>query len=296
MGSADVVPGVSGGTIALVLGIYERLIDNIRLGARVLGRAVRGDLDGAKEAFTRIDWLFLLPLLAGILIAVVSLASLIDTALEDHPEEMAGLFSGLVAGSIIVAWGLLKKAEAIHAVIAVVVGAIVFALLGIQVDALDNPNLIVFFCAGAVAICAMILPGISGSFILLMIGMYAPVLDVVSERDVGTAAVIGLGAVVGLALFSTLLHKVLELHHDIVIAVMIGLMIGSFRVLWPWPHGVGIVSEEAEEVIDGTGLEWPDGDWTWPVILAAIAFVAVLAIAAIGACTASTHEAHRQDA
>lgn len=282
MGAADIVPGVSGGTIALVFGIYERLIDNIRLGAAVLGAAVRGDLSEARTRLTLVDWLFLIPLLMGILAAVATLAGVIKRALEDHPEPMAGLFSGLVAASIIVAWRLLRDANRLHIIIAAAVGIIVFVLLGFQSEAIADPSLLAFFGAGALAICAMILPGISGSFLLLMIGMYAPVLDIVSERDMVKVAAVGLGTVVGLALFSTLLHRVLESHHDRVLAVMIGLMIGSFRVLWPWPDGVGIVSDETAEAVDGTLIEWPDGNAAWPISLGVIAFIAILAISLIG--------------
>jgi putative membrane protein len=130
----------------------------------------------------------------------------------------------------------------------------------------------------------MILPGISGSFILLMIGMYGAVIEAVDQRELGNAALVALGCVIGLALFSSALGWVLERAFDPVMAALIGLMLGSLRVLWPWPNGVGVISDVPEEVRDGTGLAWPPtaGDWLVPSLLAVVAVVVVLAIAQVG--------------
>ena len=284
MGAADVVPGVSGGTIALVLGIYQQLIDTIRDGARALGTLAKGDVRGFIERVKALDFLFLIPLGVGILLAVGSLASVIETQLEDNPENMAGLFFGLVAASVVVAFGLLTERTPQLAVIAAVVAVAVFFLLGFQSGPIADPSPLVFVGTGALAICAMILPGISGSFIMLMIGMYAAVLGVIHDREIGKMALIALGCVIGLALFSSLLGWVLERAFNPVMAALIGLMLGSLRVLWPWPNGVGVIAEDESEVIDGTGLEWPASDeWFQPTALAVIAVVAVLAIARVGA-------------
>jgi putative membrane protein len=283
MGAADVVPGVSGGTIALVVGIYQTLIDTIREGARALGTLLRGDIKGFWTRVTALDFLFLLPLGAGILTAVVSLASVIETQLHDNPENMAGLFFGLVAASVVVALGLILERTAQTWIVIAVAAVAVFFLLGFQSGPIADPSPLVFLGAGALAICAMILPGISGSFILLMIGMYAAVIQTIDERNFGDAALIGLGCIIGLALFSTVLGWVMERAFDTVMAVLIGLMLGSLRVLWPWPNGVGVISEDQSEVIDGTGLEWPAGDeWFQPVGLAVIAVVVVLGVAELG--------------
>ncbi|MEZ5168714.1 MAG: DUF368 domain-containing protein [Acidimicrobiales bacterium] len=268
MGAADVVPGVSGGTVALVLGIYQRLIDSIRDGARALGMLLRGDLAEFRRRIRHLDFAFLVPLLAGIGLAVVSLAGVIETQLHDNPENMAGLFFGLVAGSVVVAVRLVPGPHAPLVPITAVVAVAVFALLGFQSGPVSDPSPLVFFGAGALAICAMILPGISGSFILLMIGMYAAVISAVHDRDLGTVASIALGCLVGLALFSSLLGWVLERAFRPVMAALIGLMLGSLRVLWPWPNGVGVISEDQSQVIDGTGLAWPAGDeWFTPTAL-----------------------------
>ncbi len=284
MGAADVVPGVSGGTIALVLGIYNKLITTVRSGARALGMLLKGDLKGFWKRFTSIDWLFLAPLVAGIGIAVVSLAPIIETQLHDNPEEMAGLFFGLVTGSVIVGLGLLNKRTNGHVVIMLFVGVAVFQLLGFQSGPVIDPSPLVFIGAGALAICAMILPGISGSFILLMMGMYAAVLGAVHDRAFTDIALVGIGAIIGLALFSSLLGWVLDRQFNRVMAALIGLMLGSLRVLWPWPNGVGVIAEDESEVIDGTGLEWPaDVDaFVGPAVLAVVGFGLVMVLTQVG--------------
>lgn len=284
MGAADVVPGVSGGTIALVLGIYNKLVTTVRSGARALGMLLKGDLKGFWKRFTSIDWLFLAPLVAGIGIAVVSLAPIIETQLHDNPEEMAGLFFGLVTGSVIVGLGLLTKRTNEHVVIMLIVGVAIFQLLGFQSGPVIDPSPLVFIGAGALAICAMILPGISGSFILLMMGMYAAVLGAVHDRAFTDIALVGIGAIIGLALFSSLLGWVLDRQFNRVMAALIGLMLGSLRVLWPWPNGVGVIAEDESEVIDGTGLEWPaDVDaFVGPAVLAVVGFGLVMVLTQVG--------------
>jgi putative membrane protein len=283
MGAADVVPGVSGGTIALVVGIYQKLIDSIRDGARALGTLLKGDVRGFWTRITALDFLFLLPLGAGIGTAVIALASVIETQLHDNPENMAGLFFGLVAASVVVALSLLTERTPQGWVLMAVVAVAVFGLLGFQQGPIADPSPLVFLGSGALAICAMILPGISGSFILLMIGMYAAVINTIDERNLANAALVALGCVIGLALFSTVLGWVMERAFNTVMAALIGLMVGSLRVLWPWPNGVGVISRDQTEVIDGTGLEWPAADeWFQPVALAVVAMIVVLAIARLG--------------
>lgn len=279
MGAADIVPGVSGGTIALVFGIYERLLRNVRIGAQALGSLVKFQPAQFLKRFLSIEWTFIIPLGVGLLIAIASLTSLIDRLLDERPEEMAGFFFGLVVGSIFVAVGLLHRKTGSNYAIMVGVGAVAFFLLGFQSTPSGSPPLWAFFGAGTIAICAMILPGISGSFLLLMMGMYAAVFTALHDRDIVSIGVFGLGTIVGLALFSTALGWLLEHHHDVLLASLIGLMLGSFRLLWPWPNGVGIISEEPGESKSGTGLELPTADnFVVPVLLAVGACVAVVVI------------------
>jgi putative membrane protein len=193
---------------------------------------------------------------------------------------MAGLFLGLVAGSVVIAWGLLTHRTARNAAILVVAAAVFFVLLGLSggvtedaVDQVDSPALWILFGAGAIAICAMILPGVSGSFLLVVMGMYGAVLGAVTDRDLASLAAFGLGCLVGLAAFSQVLHWALEHHYDTVMAVLIGLMLGSLRVLWPWPGGV----ESTELSAPGTG-----GAVLVPVLLALFGLVVVLGIDWVG--------------
>jgi putative membrane protein len=150
----------------------------------------------------------------------------------------------------------------------------VFVLLGLvhgtseeSVGQAAEPALWAFFGAGAIAICAMILPGVSGSFLLVVMGMYGPALEALTELEILNLLAFGAGIVVGLALFSQLLHLALQRYHDLVMALLIGLMAGSVRVLWPWPGGV-----------ESTAIEAPQGDWLIAVTLAAVAFVVVVVV------------------
>jgi putative membrane protein len=275
MGSADVVPGVSGGTVALVLAIYHRLVTAIRNGSSALGRFLTLDARGGVAMLRQVDWLLLIPLGMGILTAVLLLAGAIERQLEAHPVQMSGLFMGLVAGSTIVATGLLTRRDVREWALILGSGAAFFVALGFTAGSAEDGvtgevPLWAFFLSGAIAICAMILPGISGSFLLVVMGMYGAVLGAVNERDFVSIGVFMLGCVVGLALFSQLLHWALAEHYDTVMAVMIGLMLGSLRVLWPWPDG-------AESVELGA----PDEAVGVTVALALFGFLLVLALDAI---------------
>jgi putative membrane protein len=269
MGAADLVPGVSGGTIALVIGIYERLVASIREGSSALGSLLKADGKAFREHFTRVEWELLIPLLAGILIAVVTLSQLLEHQLETNPTIMAGAFLGLVVGSVVIAWRLIRNPEPRHFAIALIVGLALFLLLGLgQESSIADPSLLAYLGAGALAICAMILPGISGSLILLLIGMYSAVLGAVNDRDFVSIGVFVIGAVVGLAIFSQVLYWALRNHHDVVLAALVGLMIGSIRVLWPWPGGV-----------DSSGLSGPEGDVLQVTVAALIGLGFVFVVA-----------------
>jgi len=226
-----------------------------------------------------VDWWLIVPLLVGILGTIVLLASAIETLLEEHPETMAGLFCGLVAASAVSACRLFDWRGAREVGLIVVSAAATFALLGLQSGPVADPSLPVLAGAGAVAVCAMILPGISGAFLLLMLGMYGAVINIVTDLRYLEAVVFLAGAAVGLALFSTVLGRLLDRARDPVMAVLVGLMAGSLRVLWPWPNGVGVISRHEQQVISGTGLAWPAADqWLAPTVAAAAGFAAVLVI------------------
>ncbi len=206
MGAADAVPGVSGGTIALLLGIYERLLQNIQHCTDLVISIMRIDRVEMKRSFLFIEWHFLLSLLSGIIIAFVSLAQIIERLLENHPTSIAGLFFGLVLASVVVAGFMVDTWNPSRVVLGVATGIGVFVLLGVRAGPVQEPSLLVFFFSGAIAISAMILPGISGSFFLLMIGMYGSLIEAVNERLVGKLLVFGLGAVLSLSLSARLLN------------------------------------------------------------------------------------------
>ncbi len=284
MGAADVVPGVSGGTIALVFGIYTELVDQVRTGARMLGRVAKLDFAGAREKFDELDFAFLIPLLAGIGLAVLSLVSVIQRLLDEQPVRTAAVFFGLVVGSIIVTSREMDKLDPQRWLILVGTGAIAFFVLGLRSGPVSDPSLLVVLAAGSIAICAMILPGVSGSFLLLMLGMYEYILDAVDERDLVIVAVFGVGAVVGLGLFSQVLGWALDKHEPVIMAALVGLMIGSLRVLWPWPngtHGTDLAGPGVDLNIEIDDAEpfVSSADPIVPIILAVIAAAVVIGLA-----------------
>lgn len=282
MGAADIVPGVSGGTVALVLGIYERLIGNVHAGAQALKAVLTGDLSGFGAKLREVEWVWLLSLLAGVLVAIAALSSILETLLHDHPVRMAALFFGLVVGSLSIAWRLIRSVGAPELAMIVGVAVALFLVLGLKSDTevaegtaeIVTKSWWIFFLSGALAICAMILPGISGSFILVLIGMYTEVLGAVNDRDLVALTATAAGCVVGLALFSSVLTWALEHHHDLVIAAMVGLMLGSLRVLWPWPGGTNT-----------TDLASPSDDVGVPILLAVVGVVVVIAVELIAVRT-----------
>jgi putative membrane protein len=267
MGSADVVPGVSGGTIAVLVGIYERLVHAVSMASKALGNILRLRFRDAGQRLREIDWGLIIPLLVGIGVAIFTLAGVISHLLETQPQAMAGLFMGLVAASAWVAWRMIRTPSGASMAIAVAVAVGFFLLLGLKGGAVSDPSWPVIFGAGAIAICAMILPGVSGSFLLLMLGMYDFIISAVNERDFPVLGVFALGCLIGIALFSQVLDWALGNHHDIVVAAMVGLLIGSFRVLWPWPGGV-----------ESTEIGGPTGTWYVPVLLAFAAAAVVVII------------------
>jgi putative membrane protein len=275
MGVADIIPGVSGGTVALVLGIYRRLLANVRTGARSLKALLRADPLEALRMVRSIEWAFIAPLLLGIVGAFLLLRHPLEDLLRERPEGVAAVFMGLVLASVYLVWRALERHDVTRYATLVAVAVATFVLLGFQAGAVVDPPVWAFAATGSIAICAMILPGISGSFIMLMLGMYASVLT----GSPVELLVFLVGAVVGLALFSTLLGWLLEHHDQTVMAALVGLMLGSVRVLWPWPNGVGFISDDATESVRGTDMAWPAaGDLAGGLALAAAAFAATLLI------------------
>ncbi len=231
MGSADVVPGVSGGTIAFVTGIYEALIDainavNVQFVRRLLARQWRA-------AFADFPWQFLLALGLGLGVAVLTMAHFLSWALTHHETLVWGFFFGLIVASIIVVLKRVRRwTPAALGMVALFAVAMVW-LVGVTPHEMPHTPLFLFL-SGALAICAMILPGISGAFILVLLGQYHYVLEAVVMQDWLTLVIVAAGCAVGLLLFARVLKWLFAHHHDLTVAALIGLMIGSLRKIWPW--------------------------------------------------------------
>lgn len=234
MGAADAVPGVSGGTMALILGIYEELLAAISSGFRMILGALRGNVSAAKEHFAEIRWSFLLPLVLGIATAIGIASIFVPDLLERFPVQSRAVFLGLVTASLSVPWSRIERPNQRTLTIALAFAVPAFFLSGLPNGSIENPALWMAFLGAAIAICAMILPGVSGSFLLLVLGLYRPTLDAVRDLDLAYVAVFGIGAIFGLGSFATLLRRLLREHHDTTMAALVGLMAGSLRALWPW--------------------------------------------------------------
>ncbi|NDJ34902.1 MAG: DUF368 domain-containing protein [Chloroflexi bacterium] len=247
MGSADVVPGVSGGTMAFILGIYEELVQSIKeVAAPDFLKAVFSLK--IREALQIINWQFLVAVASGILLAIITLAPSLEWLLENQKVYLMAFFFGLVLASTIVVaqrierWGV----DRIGLMALGAVGA--FLIVGL-VPAQTPDTWWFLLLAGSVAICAMILPGISGAFILLLLGKYQTVLAAVGDRDIITLGLVAIGAGFGIVTFAQLLGWLFKHYHDLTIAFLTGLMIGSLRKIWPWKEVLETTIVDGEELI-----------------------------------------------
>ena len=243
MGASDVVPGVSGGTMAFILGIYDELIEAIKSfdlkSLRLLLTLKIGQM------LDHIAWPFLMALGLGILTAILSFSRLLSWLLENKPVFIWSFFFGLILASVVT---VSRRVEVwrLSTWLCLVFGAVgAYFLVGLVPLRTPEEPWFLFLC-GAVAICAMILPGISGSFVLVLMGKYHYVLSAVNERNFFVLAVVSMGACVGIALFSRLIGWLLKRSHDQMVALLTGLMLGSLRKVWPW-------KETAQSFIDEGG-------------------------------------------
>lgn len=247
MGMADVVPGVSGGTIAFISGIYEELLDSIRsVNATALKLLLKFRL---AEFWRHINGRFLLPVLLGIAIAIFSLARLMTYLLVNHPIAIWSFFFGLIVASALLVAKQIGRWDW-RTVLAFVVGAVAAWWITVATPA-ETPNDWWFvMLSGAIAICAMILPGISGAFILLLLGKYQYIMHAVGEFNIPVIVVFVIGAVAGIISFSHLLSWLLKHWHDVTVAVLMGFMVGSLNKVWPW-------KETVETYLDSHGVAQP---------------------------------------
>lgn len=237
MGAADVVPGVSGGTIAFISGIYEELLSSIKsIGPETLTVLRK---DGLKAAWEQINGDFLATLVAGIICSVLLLVRPITWALEHQPVLIWSFFFGLIAASV---WlcGKLLRHWSVGPLIGLLLGAAVAVAIGLLNAGSGSTSLFFIFFAGALAICAMILPGISGSFILLLLGAYLPVMSAIKAFDIPVVGVFVLGCMFGLMAFSRVLSWMFNHHHDLTVATLTGFLLGSLTIIWPWKEVVSV--------------------------------------------------------
>ncbi|MEH0689067.1 DUF368 domain-containing protein [Vibrio cholerae] len=246
MGAADVVPGVSGGTIAFITGIYDTLLESIRrINPSLIGVVKR---EGIAAAFSHINGLFLISLFAGVFTSIATLAKVISWLLTYHPIPLWSFFFGLILVSVV---HMLKQVQhrSLNRLVFLALGVgFAYSITVLQPLQLEPTHLNVFL-AGTIAICAMILPGISGSFILLLLGMYAPVLGAVKAFDLPILALFLTGCVVGILSFSHLLSWLLRRFRDFTLVFLTGLMLGTLPKIWPWKETISWrVNSKGEQV------------------------------------------------
>lgn len=247
MGMADVVPGVSGGTIAFISGIYEELLDSIRsVDATALRLLLRFRL---AEFWRHINGRFLLPVLLGIAVAIFSLARLMTYLLTNHPIAIWSFFFGLIVASALLVARQIGRWDW-RTVLAFAVGAAAAWWITVATPAETPDDWWFVMLSGAIAICAMILPGISGAFILLLLGKYQYIMHAVGKFDIPVIAVFVIGAAAGIISFSHLLSWLLKHWHDVTVAVLMGFMVGSLNKVWPW-------KETVETYLDSHGVAQP---------------------------------------
>lgn len=245
MGAADVVPGVSGGTIAFISGIYGQLLDALAKMPQGIVLLLKGRV---REAWALVHANFLLVLLAGILTSILTLARLIVWLLEHQAIPLWSFFFGLILISCWVVGREIKR-WSLTVLLAFAVGALAAWYITVAAPLNWGQDYLSLFFAGAIAICAMILPGISGSFLLLLMGLYHFVLGAVKNLELGVIAVFALGCAFGLLGFARILRFALQRFHDVTLALLTGVMFGSLNKVWPWKQVTSFYTNSAGEQV-----------------------------------------------
>ncbi len=246
MGGADVVPGVSGGTIAFITGIYEELLESIKSLDKT---AIQLLFSWKIDAFWKhINGTFLITLLSGIFVSVLSLAKVLHYVLNTHPIQLWSFFFGLIIISALLVSRQIKQWN-IPVVITGIAGVVIAWLVTSATPSTTPDSFLFVFISGAIAICAMILPGISGSFILLILGKYEFIIESIKDLNVLVILVFGLGCVVGLLSFSRVVSWLLRKYHDLTVALLAGFMIGSLNKIWPWKITVSTRLNSKGEIV-----------------------------------------------
>ena len=257
MGIADIIPGVSGGTIALITGIYSKLIDTISKISDFVLSLIKMDKKNTKKNFKKIDFWFIIPLIVGIGLAFLIFSGIIIFMLNNYTASIYSFFFGLILASSFFVAKKIKKLKKLINIVSFMVGLVFSAsLILLNVTSNINHNYLTLFFSGALAICAMILPGISGAFILLLLGQYEYVLNIIHNLEIFKILIFIIGAGTGLLLFSKLLNYLLKKHKSPTMAFLTGLMVGSLSL----PFGIMISTP----------------DWFLKIIFALIGFFLVI--------------------
>jgi len=264
IGLAEIVPGVSGGTIALIVGVYRALISS---AAHVVGGVLalaRRRVSESRAEFSGVSFAVVLPVLVGMVGGIFAGAALLEPVLENYPLHTRAVFAGLILASLWVPFRMVGTWDGKTVVLAGGAAVVTFFLTGIPAVSAVSPSLWAVAPAAALAVCALVLPGVSGSFILVTLGMYQPTLQAVNDLNFAYLGVFVAGAAIGLALFVRVLQHLLSNFHRVTLAIMTGLMAGSLRALWPWQG-------EGRELL-GIGEDAPS------VALAVVSGVAVVVV------------------
>ncbi|CAA0107744.1 DUF368 domain-containing protein [Zhongshania aliphaticivorans] len=278
MGAADVVPGVSGGTVAFITGIYDELIESLK---SVNLQALKTLTKSGPAAFWQyINGWFLLSLMSGVVVSVLSLARIISYGLQEYPLPLAALFFGLILASALIVFRQIPQSR--RQLVWLIFGVVFAVAIGELRPAELSATPLTLFLSGALAICAMILPGISGSFILLLLGMYKPVIDAVKHIELVSLLCFVAGCGVGLMLFVRVLSWLMHHHRPPLLAVLTGILLGSLTIIWPWKfdaHG-HLLSESLapgwQNVMPWEYAQQADSQLLLSLIIAALGVLLVL--------------------
>ncbi len=285
MGAADVIPGVSGGTIAFITGIYEELINSIK---SINLKAVKLFFTGKFSEFWKsINGTFLISILTGIVISVLSLAKLLEYLLNHHPILVWSFFFGLIIASAIYVLRSINK-WGINVAVAGIAGIVIAYFITIITPAEANSTYWFIFLSGSIAICAMILPGISGSFILVLLGMYKFILEAIGNFELAIIFTFIAGAAVGIITFSNVLSWLLKKYHNTTIAILAGFMVGSLNKVWPWKEVTKTFTDRhgeikpliEENILPGTYEQITGNNslMIWAVVAAVFGFALIFVI------------------
>ena len=270
MGAADVVPGVSGGTIAFISGIYEELLTSISAVNFKSLKTLKSE--GVKSFWKAINGNFLISLVVGIGISILSLVKLISWLLENKPILLWSFFFGIVLASILYIGKQITEWKFLTIFLLIVSAFVAYWITTLEPLVSEDTSPIYLFFAGALAICAMILPGISGAFILVLLGAYKPVLEAVHNRDFRIILIVGAGAIIGLLSFSKILKWLFSNYKDLILAILTGFVFGSLNKIWPWKKVLDSKMIEEKLIV----LKEGENELVMAIVISIVGFVSIL--------------------